>query len=714
MALTRPRIQQFDTTISSISDPITVLKAGVAQANVDIGFLMNRANGLVSNVAVYWSESGNTFVTAFTNDSGLATANITATGYATFTTGTLIAKGVDVLANIGALADTSLVHTNAIAGANAAIVTANTALKDYADNQITTANTALKNYTDNQITTANTALKGYTDYQITTANTALKNYTDYQITAANVVLADYVDTRFTNLVNGAPAALDTLYEISTSLGNNASLSTTLLSAISGSNAAIVTANTALKGYVDAADSAITVAWTANAASQQGQIATLQSQVYSNSNVNAYLSSSGAGNITINNGAFALTPIGPGPVTVGSATSIPTIVTDVYGRIISLTSNAVSTTISLAGTTGSGAVSGGGTLTFAGTYGVTAAANGSAITIGTPQDLRISASPSFDNLSVTASTPSTSINTGALTVSGGVGITGNVWIGGNISLIGNVTTVSFSGNSGSFIGNSTTGYGALYAGIPTGYTSLPSTPFQIATNANTYSQLNQQNINTGKYASSDYVVTSDNGTDSTFYGDYGIASSTFYYPELGLTAIGPNDTYLLGVGYNALGPYTGNVGNVVISSSNGRIKFASGGADTADVVAEVAGTTLAVLSTTTSTSTTTGALTVAGGVGIAGNAYVGTLYTTSGIKWAANGAPISTGGGAGITFTTASTNPSFPNPGDQWYNTTNDVLYEYQNVGTGSYWIDVTSPQIASGNVTVPGDNTISPFLLMGA
>jgi hypothetical protein len=45
-------------------------------------------------------------------------------------------------------------------------------------------------------------------------------------------------------------------------------------AITGANAAIVTANTAMKAYVDA----VTTAWTANAVSQQSAITTLQSQV----------------------------------------------------------------------------------------------------------------------------------------------------------------------------------------------------------------------------------------------------------------------------------------------------------------------------------------------------------------------------------------------------------------------------------------------------
>ena len=78
-------------------------------------------------------------------------------------------------------------------------------------------------------------------------------------------------------------------------------------------------------------------------------------------------------------------------------------------------------------------------------------------------------------------------------------------------------------------------------------------------------------------------------------------------------------------------------------------------------------------TTTSTSTTTGALVVRGGVGIAGNVYSDTVYTTTGIRWAGNGVAFSSGGGAGLTYT-ANTAPLTTGnvSGDQWYNTSTDV------------------------------------------
>ena len=120
-------------------------------------------------------------------------------------------------------------------------------------------------------------------------------------------------------------------------------------------------------------------------------------------------------------------------------------------------------------------------------------------------------------------------------------------------------------------------------------------------------------------------------------------------------------------------------------------------------------------TTTSTSTTTGALVVRGGVGIAGNVYSDTVYTTTGIRWAGNGVAFSSGGGAGLTYT-ANTAPLTTGnvSGDQWYNTITDVLYEYVNDGTTSYWVDIQSQTIAA-TTTPPVDtaDTLHPFLLAG-
>jgi hypothetical protein len=128
--------------------------------------------------------------------------------------------------------------------------------------------------------------------------------------------------------------LDTLNEIAAALGNYANLSVTLTNQIAGvqgnvtaANAAITTANTAMKGYVDAINSTLT----SNAAVQAGAIADTNTAIttantamkgyvdsvanlssYSNANVSAYLPTysgnisaanvSVSGNLTVNRNA----------------------------------------------------------------------------------------------------------------------------------------------------------------------------------------------------------------------------------------------------------------------------------------------------------------------------------------------------------------------------------------------------------------------------
>ena len=59
---------------------------------------------------------------------------------------------------------------------------------------------------------------------------------------------------------------------------------------------------------------------------------------------------------------------------------------------------------------------------------------------------------------------------------------------------------------------------------------------------------------------------------------------------------------------------------------------------------------------------------------------------------------------GITVTTAPTPPVSGNTnGSQWYNTTNDTLYEYTTSdGVYYYWIDITSPAFSSNAITFTG------------
>ena len=106
-------------------------------------------------------------------------------------------------------------------------------------------------------------------------------------------------------------------------------------------------------------------------------------------------------------ALTLSTTGVTAGNYGSATSIPTIVVDAKGRVTSITSNAVSTTISLASGSGSGSVSGGGTLTVSGGTGISTSATGSTFTITNTGVTGLSSS-GLGNLTVSASTGAVTI------------------------------------------------------------------------------------------------------------------------------------------------------------------------------------------------------------------------------------------------------------------------------------------------------------------
>jgi hypothetical protein len=90
MALTRPKIWDIDTNIEYFKDPITVLHQGASSANVDVGFLFNRANGLVSNVAMVWQESTQSFIHVYTSSSGTTDSNVVITANANITVGNVL------------------------------------------------------------------------------------------------------------------------------------------------------------------------------------------------------------------------------------------------------------------------------------------------------------------------------------------------------------------------------------------------------------------------------------------------------------------------------------------------------------------------------------------------------------------------------------------------------------------------------------------------
>ena len=106
-------------------------------------------------------------------------------------------------------------------------------------------------------------------------------------------------------------------------------------------------------------------------------------------------------------------------------------------------------------------------------------------------------------------------------------------------------------------------------------TFPNAFVQVYSNITSYSQMVMQNLSNDPLASSDVVLTSDNGTDSTYYLDMGIASSQSLYPGFGITK--PNDAYIFVQGNDPSGAFNNNA-NLHIGSINGTVDIFCGPAE----------------------------------------------------------------------------------------------------------------------------------------
>jgi filamentous hemagglutinin len=159
------------------------------------------------------------------------------------------------------------------------------------------------------------------------------------------------------------------------------------------------------------------------------------------------------------------------------------------------------------------------------------------------------------------------------------------------------------------------------------------------------------------------------------------------------------------------------GNIVSSANVSGGNILTGGLISA--VATITGGNLATGGTASATGNITGGNVLTSGlISATGNITGGNILTvgivsTSGNVYGnailsdyyyyANGTPVP----PGIIYTANTAPPTSPAPKvtDQWYDTASDVLYEYINDGTSTYWVDTTSPAFAGGvvaNVAISG------------
>ena len=152
---------------------------------------------------------------------------------------------------------------------------------------------------------------------------------------------------------------------------------------------------------------------------------------------------------------------------------------------------------------------------------------------------------------------------------------------------------------------------------------------ITVNEDDYAQVAFSNRSSNANASTDIILYSNNGNDSSGYIDMGITSSNFADPDF--TVTGKGDGYIFMVGAEA---GVQDKGNLVFATSDtgleNKIIFAAGGLASDNTQMSITpDENVHIEIDTPSTSPTTGALTVVGGVGIQGDVNIDGTITFGG-------------------------------------------------------------------------------------
>jgi len=273
------------------------------------------------------------------------------------------------------------------------------------------------------------------------------------------------------------------------------------------------------------------------------------------------------------------------------------------------------------------------------------------------------------ISLSSSTASTSVNTGAIVSLGGAGISGAISLGGPLKL---------------YNGNYYTGFDSA-ATANTTYIWPATSP---ATGTSVLSSDAAGNLSWILMSASGSGFTLNNLTASTQYFSTSISGVGFT-----ISSIGSTHTFNIGL--------AGNASTGLISSASqtlfGLKTFGSG---------------VAITSGTASTSTTTGDLTVTGGVGIGGSLNVQTLTVGSGVtgliiqkmvgaNYAAMYSTNVTPSGTNYTFITDGQSPNFNGTFGVYFNISNSNKVQITNTN-----INITpttaSTSTSTGSLTVVG------------
>jgi hypothetical protein len=267
--------------------------------------------------------------------------------------------------------------------------------------------------------------------------------------------------------------------------------------------------------------------------------------------------------------------------------------------------------------------------------------------------------------------SSSINTGSLTVNGGVGIAGNVNIGRGLTVNG-PTDVNISPEGATvYIQPTVGGSVQLYPTVTTG-------------------NINNMNIGNAVAAWGTFTnVRITANTSATTLGSGALVVTGGASVNGDLWVGGILHASISGGAGQASNIAGGSAGALVYQVASSSTSFISIGPNNSVLVSNGSNpqwsntltiTTLNVIGTATSTSTTTGAVTVAGGVGVQGNIYSADgnplqnylLYTPK------------------VTVTGTGIPPDNPNIGDFWIDTVAGGQLQFIQDGTSTFWIQITT------------------------
>jgi hypothetical protein len=170
---------------------------------------------------------------------------------------------------------------------------------------------------------------------------------------------------------------------------------------------------------------------------------------------------------------------------------------------------------------------------------------------------------------------------------------------------------------------------LGTGAETFSNTLTNPTFVAQANANDYAQMAFRNTNSGTSASTDIIMYTNDGTDTSGWIDMGITSTNFADPSFTIT--GKGDGYIFVSGSGIDGNDRGNL--VLATDSTGtqnKIIFAAGGLSSNNEQMSITpDQNVHIEIATDSTSPSTGALTVVGGVGIQGDVNIAGNITFGG-------------------------------------------------------------------------------------